>query len=157
MKSDTEYEFPEGINEEHTGTVVSVSDGRAVVHFVRSSMCTHCGGCMTFGDKEMETIAVNRVGAQPGDRVNVGLSAKNIIKASLWAYAVPLLALIAGILIGNRFGEVAALCGGLALCALSYLLLHKLDKGFRKKRVFEPVIMSVVREDDETPETSCTS
>lgn len=149
MMSESYSEMPEGVNEDHTGTVVSTANGRAVIHFIRGSMCAHCGGCLAFGDKEMETVAVNAVGAMPGDKVKVALSAKNIVKASFLAYMIPLSALIVGVLVGNIVNEFTALILGLTFCGLSYVVLHKLDIGFRKNKVFEPVIIGFADTDND--------
>ena len=81
---------------DHIGLVTSVTDGTAQVRFLRGSACAHCGACLTVGDSEMEISLPNTLGAKEGDRVMVDLSPKRVVQASLLAYAVPLVLLIAG-------------------------------------------------------------
>lgn len=130
----------------HLGTVVSIKDGCAVVHFVRGSMCAHCGACMAFGEKEMEVVVKNDIGAVPGDTVTVVMLAKNILKAGLIAYVIPLIALLLGIWLGSLIADWASVVIGVSSCALSYLILHRLDKGFQKKQTFLPVMTSIVND-----------
>ena len=49
------------MNAAHSGTVVALEDGMAVVRFERSSMCAHCGACMAAGEHEMEARVQNRL------------------------------------------------------------------------------------------------
>mgnify|MGYP003591960936 CR=1 FL=1 len=85
---------------DHIGLVTSVSDGTARIRFLRGSACAHCGACLTVGDSAMEISLPNTLGAKEGDRVAVDLSPKRVVQASLIAYAVPLVLLIAGVLTG---------------------------------------------------------
>ena len=48
----------------HVGTVIAVEGPIAVIRFARSSMCAHCGACMTAGEHEMETRVPNALDAQ---------------------------------------------------------------------------------------------
>ena len=89
----------------HIGLVTAITDGTAQIHFLRSSACAHCGACLTVGDTEMEVSLPNTLGAKEGDRVVVDLSPKRVVQASLLAYAVPLLLLIAGVLIGSQYTD----------------------------------------------------
>ena len=91
----------------HIGLVTAITDGTAQIHFLRSSACAHCGACLTVGDTEMEVSLPNTLGAKEGDRVVVDLSPKRVVQASLLAYAVPLLLLIAGVLIGSQYAACA--------------------------------------------------
>ena len=134
----------------HVGTVVLVKGGCAVVHFSRVSMCAHCGACMTFGEKEMETVVWNDLNAVPGDRVTVSLTAKSILKAGIIAYVIPLVALLLGVYLGSLVAEWLALVAGLVSCGLAYLVLHLLDKGFRRQMTFLPRMTAIVTEENET-------
>lgn len=104
---------------------------------------------MVFGKKEMETVVRNDLNAVPGDRVTVTLAAKNILKAGMIAYVIPLAALITGVAAGSLIADWFAVLLGLIFCALSYLVLNSLDKGFQKKKTFLPVMTSIVAGEDE--------
>ena len=122
----------------HIGLVTAITDGTAQIHFLRSSACAHCGACLTVGDTEMEVSLPNTLGAKEGDRVVVDLSPKRVVQASLLAYAVPLLLLIAGVLIGSQYADWAGLALGVAACGIGYLILCIVEKTSAKKKSFQP-------------------
>ena len=78
------------------------------------------------------------LGAKEGDRVAVDLSPKRVVQASLIAYAVPLVLLIAGVIIGSRFADWMGLALGLVACGISYLILRFVEKKSAKSKSFQP-------------------
>lgn len=129
---------------DHIGLVTSVKDGTAQIHFLRGSACAHCGACLTVGDSEMEISLPNTLGAKEGDRVMVDLSPKRVVQASLLAYAVPLVLLIAGVLVGSRIADWAGLILGVAACGLGYLILRIVEKKSAKKKSFQPTMTRIL-------------
>ena len=129
---------------DHIGLVTSVKDGTAQIHFLRGSACAHCGACLTVGDSEMEISLPNTLGAKEGDRVMVDLSPKRVVQASLLAYAVPLVLLIAGVLVGSRIADWAGLVLGVAACGLGYLILRIVEKKSTKKKSFQPTMTRIL-------------
>ena len=129
---------------DHIGLVTSVKDGTAQIHFLRGSACAHCGACLTDGDSEMEISLPNTLGAKEGDRVMVDLSPKRVVQASLLAYAVPLVLLIAGVLVGSRIADWAGLVLGVAACGLGYLILRIVEKKSAKKKSFQPTMTRIL-------------
>ena len=123
---------------DHIGLVTSVTDGTAQIRFLRGSACAHCGACLSIGDSEMEISLPNTLGAKEGDRVAVDLSPKRVVQASLIAYAVPLVLLIAGVIIGSRFADWMGLALGLVACGISYLILRFVEKKSAKSKSFQP-------------------
>ena len=122
----------------HIGLVTAITDGTAQIRFLRGSACAHCGACLTVGDSEMEISLPNTLGAKEGDRVAVDLSPKRVVQASLIAYAVPLVLLIAGVIIGSRFADWMGLALGLVACGISYLILRFVEKKSAKSKSFQP-------------------
>ena len=122
----------------HIGLVTAINGGIAQIHFLRGSACAHCGACLTVGETEMEISLPNTLGAKVGDRVDVDLSPKRLVQASLLAYAVPLLLLIAGVLIGSRIADWAGLALGIGACGIGYLILRIVEKKSAKKKSFQP-------------------
>ncbi|MDP3447169.1 MAG: SoxR reducing system RseC family protein, partial [Eubacteriales bacterium] len=112
----------------HIGLVTAVTNGSVQIRFLRSSACAHCGACLTVGESEMEITLPNTVGAKEGDRVAVDLSPKRLVQASLLAYAVPLVLLIGGVLIGSRIADWAGLAMGVGACGIGYLILRIVDR-----------------------------
>ena len=129
---------------DHIGLVTSVSDGTAQIRFLRGSACAHCGACLTVGDSEMEISLPNTLGAKEGDRVAVDLSPKRVVQASLIAYAVPLVLLIAGVIIGSRFADWMGLALGLVACGISYLILRFVEKKSAKSKSFQPCMTRIL-------------
>ncbi|HML66913.1 MAG TPA: SoxR reducing system RseC family protein [Clostridia bacterium] len=122
----------------HIGLVTAITDGTAKIRFLRGSACAHCGACLTVGESEMQISLPNTLGAKEGDRVAVDLSPKRVVQASLLAYAVPLLLLIAGVLIGSQIADWAGLALGVAACGIGYLILRIVEKKSAKKKSFQP-------------------
>ena len=128
----------------HIGLVTAVAGGNVQIHFLRSSACGHCGACLAVGDSEMEITLPNTLGAKEGDRVAVDLSPKRVVQASLLAYAVPLVLLIAGVLIGSRIADWAGLALGVGACGIGYLILRIVDRQSAKKHSFQPRMMRIL-------------
>jgi len=122
----------------HVGLVTAVQDGDARIRFLRGSACARCGACLSVGESEMEITLPKALGAKEGDRVVVDLSPGRVVQASLLAYAIPLLLLIAGVLIGSRIADWAGLALGVGACGLGYLVLRAVDRRSAKKRRFQP-------------------
>jgi len=123
---------------DHIGLITSIKDGTAQIRFLRGSACAHCGACLTVGDSEMEISLPSTLGAKEGDRVAVDLSPKRLVQASLLAYAVPLVLMIAGVFIGSRYADWAGLVLGIAACGISYLILRIVEKKSAKSKRFQP-------------------
>ena len=131
---------------DHIGLVTSVSDGTAQIRFLRGSACAHCGACLTVGDSEMQISLPNTLGAKEGDRVAVDLSPKRVVQASLIAYAVPLVLLIAGVIIGSRYADWAGLALGIVACGISYLILRFVEKKSAKNKSFQPRMTRILED-----------
>lgn len=128
----------------HAGVVTAVEDGVATVRFQRSAMCAHCGACLAVGDKELEMRVANTLGAKVGDCVEVGLAGKRVVQASLLAYLVPLVFLLAGVWLGSRISDVWALVLGVAGCGISFFVLRALERGRGLKETFEPRMTAIL-------------
>lgn len=131
----------------HTGLVIAVSDGQAVLRFERGKMCKRCGACLAVGAREMEMTLNNTLGVAVGDRVSVQLSGAQVAGASLIAYGIPLLLLLAGILLGSLVSDFAALAGGIGGCVVSALLLRLLDRRLRRRKTLQPVMRAILPPD----------
>ena len=132
----------------HSGVVTAVSGENATVRFTRGSMCAHCGACMRAGDDAMELTLPNTLGARIGDSVEVSLSSRKIVKASLIAYLIPLGFLLLGIWLGSRVSDVVALFGGLVGWAVSFIVLRIIDKRLRGGMEFRLAMTSFASEQE---------
>lgn len=139
---------------ETVGTVREVWGSRLRVETLTQSACAHCSssecstGVISRGvDGRRNRIELeNTLGAQPGDRVMIGIPEGLLVSASLLAYLAPVLMMIAlaSLVVFLRLGEVAEAlltCVGLAagLYAVRYLTR---ESGV--KRRFEPRLLRII-------------
>lgn len=131
---------------QHIGKVVAIDGDIAIVRFVRSKACAHCGACISFGDTEAETKLKNEQCAQVGDWVRVELESRGFIMASLIAYGLPLAALLLGVFVGSFIGQAAAALFGLGFAAGTYFIFRMLEPKFSRMRQLKPRMISIEAE-----------
>lgn len=135
--------------QDHTGLVTRLDGSFATVRFTRGKMCAHCGACLAAGEREMETRVANTLGARVGDTVAIAISPKKVMRASLVAYCIPLLFLLAGVGLGQLISDLWSGILGVLLCACSFVLLRLIEPRFKRKRTFEPRMTAIVAAGDE--------
>ena len=125
---------------EEEGLVVALSGVRAEVETRRASGCGGCtadGACSTsllnrlLGRRPVRLLALNRAGAEVGDRVVVGVDESALLRAALAAYLVPILALLAGAMLGRFLtdgAESGSLLGGSVGLLVAFAWLRR-DSG----------------------------
>lgn len=131
-----------------TGTVLESSDGIARV-LIESKACDHCQACglgAVRDQKAMEVNALNKVGADKGDTVDLEVSGKKVMEASAILFLIPFAGFILGFLLGYfAIGPLfdartpAALITGFLLLAASYYLVYVLGN----RSEFEFVIKGI--------------
>ncbi len=107
--------------------VVEVKAGRALVETTRSASCDSCGarhacGCMG-GGREARVWAENPLGAGPGEQVVIAVPEGTVLRASVLVYLVPVLALVAGALLGNSLAPAWGLSPDLGAAGLGILAM----------------------------------
>lgn len=103
---------------------VVLKDGRLVAELTRTEACASCGACR-HGKEEVLTVDLPEGDFIEGEMVELTLEDGRVTQASLIAYGIPLLGLIAGIFLGGIFGgDGMRLLMGLLLTALSYLAVR---------------------------------
>ena len=130
------------------GIVTKCEKDFAFVRITRDSMCgDNCGSCNLCGNKNIEIKAINSKGAKPGDRVEMNMPEQSGFSASLLAYGMPMLILIAGIIVGAVLGY-AELFGviSLGVIALWYIFLMVLEKNKKYAQRLTPEIVKIVKE-----------
>ncbi|MBO6849160.1 MAG: SoxR reducing system RseC family protein [Marinobacter sp.] len=111
-----------------SGKVVAVDGDRVWVQTIRNSACQSCSarqGCgqralaSATGGRANQIRVLNRLNAQVGDDVMLAIEETALLRASLLVYAVPLLLMVAGAMIGHQLSgseDLAAMVGaGLGL------------------------------------------
>lgn len=131
-----------------TGRVVNALDGQIEVCFNRPEACDHCGGCT--GQKH-KTLVTLQGDAPLGSMVDVEMPARQVFKASILAYVIPMVLLFAGLLAGMWLfkSEMPAALMGLACMALSWGILHLTERKLQRKKNWQPRIVSVHKEGEE--------
>ena len=133
-----------------SGCVVRIAGPFAWVSCESRAGCERCaegkgcgGGLLSrlLGDRLFQLRVPVRTGISVGDQVQLGISEGALLGAACLMYLLPLLALLAGALIGDFLGGdgPALLLGGLALLA-SFLSLHVFRERIAHSRRFQPVI-----------------
>lgn len=131
-----------------TGRVVATEEGQVSVCFERPEACARCGACA--GGKHHTVVRVP--GQAPvGSWVDVEMPDHQVVKASALAYVLPLLALLAGVLVGSLLFESEALwaLAGLIFMGLSWAALRLIDRRMEKKQDWQPRITAIHEEGEE--------
>jgi len=110
------------------GQVVDIKNSVAFVKFRRTSACGKCQACgMLSGQNEIVVEVPNTKGAACGDLVAVSIKMQKAIKASVIAYAFPLLMLVLGVVFGWLLSDVWHIFNNsdtvMAICAIIFVLL----------------------------------
>ncbi len=138
---------------EETALVIDLRDGMVLVETRSRSACSACGSgsCGTsvvsqlFGLKRNRLALDNGLGARIGDRVVIGIPDAVLVKASLWAYLVPLALMVVatGVADGFALGNLMqALCALLGLGAGLYLVRQVTGRDSRRHE-FAPVMLKI--------------
>ena len=130
-----------------TGKVVAAADGEMEVCFERPEACAHCGACG--GQKEKTLVKIP--GSVPVGRwIDVDMPEGQVLKASVLAYVLPLVMLLAGLALGSVIFAQEALWAvtGVGCMGLSWLILRLIEKKMRSRGVWQPRIVAVHEEGD---------
>ncbi|MFP4158136.1 MAG: SoxR reducing system RseC family protein [Desulfobacterales bacterium] len=133
------------------GVVTKIKGGNAMVKTQRAAACEGCSEKSTChsmgGGKEMEIEALNPVHARVGDRVTLEFASGKMLQLSLLLYIFPIIALLAGAIIGNEtaagFGfdaSVFSALTGFGGFFLSLAAIMSLEKKARRSDRFKPTI-----------------
>jgi len=88
---------------EEIGVVTSIEGSTAHVDVPKKSTCEGCtaGTCIT-GEKSMEIIAINKAGAEVGQKVRVLVHSYAYMRGTMIVYGIPALALVLGAVFGKE-------------------------------------------------------
>ena len=142
---------------EERGEVTAVNPPYAMVVTQRSSSCGGCStkGCGTrslselFATRSQEMKVLNPVDARVGDRVVLGLEESALLRGSLAVYIVPLLAMIAGGVLGEALApalsfsisEYLSLPAAFAGLAAGFLWVRRFGRRMSSDHRFMAVIL----------------
>ncbi len=143
---------------EETGQVVEVQGEFAWVEHERTSTCGSCSvrkGCGTsaiakvLGQRRVRLRVLNRINAQIGDQVVVGIEEQGLLRSSLAVYAVPLLGLFAGALAGWLLGtsvfslqsDGLSIAGSVIGFVVALLWLRRFSRHKEQDSGYQPVAL----------------
>ncbi len=138
---------------EQEASVVAVADGAALVEVARRSSCAGCGHGNTCGTATVAKLlgngsatrlrVVDHLGLGTGERVVIGIRSRLLVRASLAAYLLPVLALVAaaGGAEAAGFGDVAGAASGLGGLLAGLWLAGLITGGSGARARFRPVLL----------------
>lgn len=104
------------------GEVVGVGPGSVDVRVARTEACANCSHCTRVGKDGMVITDVrNDLGAGEGDRVEVEIPPGTDLRAGVYAYILPVVALLVGYVLGYTVGKLAGWDADLTGAALGIL------------------------------------
>ncbi len=130
------------------GEIIELDGGNAVVKFKRGKACKNCNACLSFSDDELIVQIKNTLDAKIGDKVEIVLHARSVIKASLIAYGIPIITLIAGALSGSLLGDLYTAIFGILGAGTAFVILRLLEPRFERMSDFQPRMLSIVYDEN---------
>jgi sigma-E factor negative regulatory protein RseC len=98
------------------GIVTKISGQASQTAWVRTSQSSACKSCSSRHSctqdgkgKEREVEAINLVGAQVGDRIQISIETGSLLKATFMLYVFPVICMLCGGLAGNRLSATMGL------------------------------------------------
>ncbi len=131
--------------ESEEGIVERILKQKAVVRIQQSSKCATCDSrdsCDVSSDKKILIEVANDLQAKIGDLVEISMPENSLLQLSMLVYLLPIIALIAGALVGENMAghlntdpNLTAVFSGGAAMALVFIILRWLDHStdFREK------------------------
>lgn len=138
------------------GIVQRVRGRFAEVLVSRPAACKSCGACQLMDNRPHTVTVRNDAGAKVGDTVALELPGKDLVRAVLLAYGVPLVMFLAGLAMGAPVARslglainpsLAAAIGGILLLAAGYYGIHLYDRSLGPE-AFASVAVAVVDADN---------
>jgi sigma-E factor negative regulatory protein RseC len=141
---------------EQIARVIDVKDGMLLAETESRSGCNHCAtsGCTTsvvaklFGVRRNRLVLENSIGAKTGDQVVIGIPDALLARASIMAYLMPLLSMMALTALGDQLGLQALWLSLLALCglAIGFFVVYRMTRGWSAQR-YKPQLLRIVAAD----------
>lgn len=137
-----------------SGKVIAIDGDRVWVQTIRNSACQSCAarhGCgqralaSATGGRANQIRVSNRLNAQVGDEVMLAIDEAALLRASLLVYAVPLLLLVVGAVVGHQVSggqDVAAMFGAVAGLGVGLVLARRAQRTSAER--YEPCMVEIV-------------
>ncbi|MDZ7317322.1 MAG: SoxR reducing system RseC family protein [candidate division KSB1 bacterium] len=130
------------------GIIVQVDDGRAVVQINRSENCGSCTACQAFGENVMRVEAANPIGGRVGDRVQVVIEPRRVVKSAALVFLLPLVFMVGGYFVGaalwSAHREPGGIIGATLGLSMAFSLLRLIDHRYAATLQDDAVIERIV-------------
>ncbi len=140
--------------ETEEGVIEKASKRKALVRIQPGSACAACesrGMCDVTSDKKMMIEVANDLQVKIGDRVEISMPEGSLLKLSFLVYFLPVVALIAGAILGARMGPVfnmepnpASLIGGGLAVGIVLFALKWFDRRSKSKDKHYPRMTRII-------------
>lgn len=138
-----------------TGKVIALKGNHAWVQTIRNSACQSCSvkqGCgqrvlaAATGGRASQVLVENAVLASVGDDVTIGIDERALLGASLLVYALPLVLMVIGSIVGHRLSDgqdlIAIIGAGTGLVS-GFFVSRKLQSAGGSR--YEPKLLKINR------------
>jgi len=144
---------------EEEGIVAEVQGNIAKVEILKKSACEKCAasGVCHPGDQELME-ADNPLGAIKGQRVMVVVAPQLYLKASIILYGIPMVAMVAGAILGKNAAiayageansDLWAFIAGMTCLVISFYFIRLYNNKVEKTREYQPVIVAILSRPDD--------
>lgn len=136
-----------------SGKVVAVNGDKVWVQTIRTSACESCSARHGCGQRALASVSsgranqvlvANSLGARVGDEVTVAIDESALLGASLLVYALPLVLMVAGAVLGHQLSagsDGASMLGAVTGLALGFLAARRGQS--RSAANWEPRLVAV--------------
>lgn len=132
---------------EIVGTVISVDKNLAVISVKRTSACgENCANCKSVCQATtVQATAENKAGARVGDIVKVESSTKDVLRAAVVLYILPVLvAIIAAVIsYAYKLGDIIAILISVISFFVSFIFTKCFEKNLTPKSYITKIIKVV--------------
>ncbi len=137
---------------EEIARVVKSSPEKLWVETETRSSCSHCSSSSTCGTsvlaklfsvKRNQLQLDNSLGAKTGEQVVIGMPDDLLVRAAIWAYLLPLLAMVLVTIIASAAGAGDELQSLFGLCGLvtGFILVRRQTNGTTSQQNFKPRLL----------------
>jgi sigma-E factor negative regulatory protein RseC len=142
---------------EETATVVGVDNSGVWVETVKNSACGSCAARNGCGQKLLASSGAGKrfvinvlnpsnISVQPQDSVLIGIEEGAFIKATLYVYLLPLIALFVGAFIAQQLAlpEGYVILSALGLMCISLLMIRFGSAPLFRSCKYQPILMKII-------------
>lgn len=137
-----------------TGRVVALKGDRVWVQTIRASACESCSARSGCGQRVLasassgranQILVNNHLNARVGDEVTVAIEESALLSASLLVYALPLVLMISGAVVGQQWlpdQDAGAIAGAIAGLAAGFGVARMVQT--RSAGGYEPTLVDIL-------------